>query len=223
MAARGRLEHEHAAGDGVGAPAGQVGERGVRAVGVVGVVGAHLRSARRHDQPLAREESRDRCPPGGREVGLLARLRRDIRPLRPVAGDVLPEGVGDRCGRAVRGRAGSRRGRLVLGLCHTSIVHPPALRGGAQDDGASVATMGRWSLPAPSSVPMTRMATTFQADVNITWSIWAPSSSGSSVGQRSDGCRVRGEARVGAFAEVRAGLGRQGVEFVERRVEVARP
>ena len=82
------------------------------------------------------------------------------------------------------------------------------------------ATTGRWSLPAPSSEPMTRNPMTFQPSVAMTWSIGVRQELRQHGRPGADGCvagRLRGivaGAELG-FADLEAR------EVVESRVEVA--
>ena len=80
----GRLHHEHAGGDGVGAPAGQMGESGVGAIGVIRVVGAHLRGTGGDDQALAGVQSRESRAAVRGEGGLFARGWHHVDAVGPV-------------------------------------------------------------------------------------------------------------------------------------------
>ena len=147
-----RLDDEHAAGHGVGAPAGQVRERRVRAVRVVGVVRALLRGAGRDDEALAGVQLGDARPASGRVGGLLARRRRNVRTLGPVAVDELVERRRRRGRRAVRRQRDGLGSELGVGLrgSLSHAIHPPtrsqgpgqgwlALRLQLRDDGTVVA------------------------------------------------------------------------------------
>ena len=148
------------------------------------------------------------------------------------------EALGARRGRAVRvatgflGSGGRGRGAGVAGVGHVvhsrtvggAVAARPARRSQAeplQPAGESVATTGRWSLPAPSSSPTTRNASTCQPGVASTWSIGLPTSWGRSVGQVPSPPAPPATAASAAAAEVAAVDAATG-EVVEGRVEVAR-
>jgi hypothetical protein len=95
---------------------------------------------------------------------------RSAQPLPMYSLNVSDTGVVERLDVA----RGAFVGALSEDWAMTSIVHPSTgkvQRQGqdeSQEAGARVATIGRWSLPAPSSVGMTRIEMVFHAAVYMT-------------------------------------------------------
>ena len=139
------LHHEHRAGHGVAAPAGQVRERRVRPVRVVGVVRAGLGRTRRDEEALAGVHRRDACAAFCRVWRLRARLRARLGPFRPSAEDEVLAGLD--CGAVDR-----------FSLPMTSIVTPrmPLRSGRVSGAGSGCRAQLRDHRPVIAPVPVMR-------------------------------------------------------------------
>ena len=199
----------------------------MRAERVVGVVRALLHVAGRHDEAQAGERRRDRRAARRGERRLLAGGRKRLVALGPAAADELLEALGARRRRAIRVATGllARPGaRWSWCRCRSSspcrpFSHRAGVRG--QPAGESVATTGRWSLPAPSSSSITRNASTCQPGRRE----HVVDGAAEQLRQRrSARCRAppapRGDRGIRAPAEIAAVDAATG-EVVDGRVEVA--
>ncbi len=167
-----RLEHEHGVGFCIRSPPGEVREGGVGAERVVGVVAALLQRSRGHHETLARERGRHPLTAACRPRRLLARRREGFGALRPAGGDGVEEPAREGCLAVRRGLDGLLRSGgdrvAVGGESITPVSHRRRVSARSARRAFQLTTMGRWSLPEPSSVRITTEPVTVQSGVAMT-------------------------------------------------------
>ena len=221
---RRRLEHEHRARLGVGAPAREVGERGVRAERVVGVVRPLLRVACGDDEPLARGTPPRRVARRAAANAACSRAggRVSSRSAQPLPMNVLerprsPAWSSDSRCRPDSSEAGGAVVVLVsLVLAMSSILAPLRRR---VESVAHDAGGGRCPSRRPRRRPGTRRPASPASRARGRWGCRA--ARGASVGQVPTPPLPVRPRRIAAAPEVAAVDAATG-EVVDGRVEVAR-